>query len=137
MSALMPVESIGASALTAALPRTQAMAATVQASPSLEMQDEVGPIAPAATFDALTGASSIGATSVGGSFGRMVSNGLQQVNGQLISSQVDLQRLAVGDASNLHQIMINLEESRLSFQLMMQVRNRVLEAYQDIMKMPV
>ena len=74
---------------------------------------------------------------VSGSFGHLVSNGIAQVNNQLIGSQVDLQKLATGDAQNLHQIMINLEESRLSFQLMMQVRSRLLEAYQDIMKMPI
>jgi flagellar hook-basal body complex protein FliE len=67
----------------------------------------------------------------------MVSSGLQNVNEQLFTSQTDLQRLALGDAQNLHQIMIRLEESRLSFQLMMQVRNRLLEAYQDVMKMPI
>jgi flagellar hook-basal body complex protein FliE len=72
-----------------------------------------------------------------GSFAQMVSSGLQNVNDQLFTSQTDLQRLALGDAQNLHQIMINLEESRLSFQLMMQVRNRLLEAYQDVMKMPI
>jgi flagellar hook-basal body complex protein FliE len=45
--------------------------------------------------------------------------------------------LAVGNAENLHQIMIRLEESRLSFQLLMQVRGRLLEAYQDVMKMQI
>lgn len=70
-------------------------------------------------------------------FGQLVSQGLQQVNQQLMTSQTDLQRLAIGDAKNLHQIMIGLEESRLSFQLLMQVRNRMLEAYQDVMKMQV
>jgi flagellar hook-basal body complex protein FliE len=72
-----------------------------------------------------------------GSFGQLVTDGLAQLNGQLIGSQVDLQKLALGDAQNLHQIMINLEESRVNFQLMMQVRSRLLEAYQDIMKMPI
>jgi flagellar hook-basal body complex protein FliE len=71
------------------------------------------------------------------SFGDMVTQGLQQVNTQLNASQIALQRLATGDVQNLHQVMIGLEESRLSFQLFMQVRNRMLEAYQDIMKMQV
>ena len=77
------------------------------------------------------------ANAVPGSFGQLVADGVAQVNRQLVGSQVDLQNLALGDAQNLHQIMINLEESRLSFQLMMQVRSRLLEAYQDIMKMPL
>lgn len=72
-----------------------------------------------------------------GSFGSMVEKGLQQVNSQLMVSQADLQQLATGDAQNLHQIMIRLEESRISFQLLMQVRNRLLESYQEVMKMQV
>jgi flagellar hook-basal body complex protein FliE len=70
-------------------------------------------------------------------FGRMVTEGLDQVNQQLLGSQVDLQRLATGDVQNLHQVMIRLEESRLSLQFLLQVRSRLLEAYQDVMKMPV
>lgn len=71
------------------------------------------------------------------SFGNMVSQGLAQVNEQLQTSQADLQALASGDVQNLHQVMIRMEESRLSFQLMLQVRNRLLESYQDIMKMQI
>ncbi|MFZ6778056.1 flagellar hook-basal body complex protein FliE [Undibacterium sp. Ji83W] len=71
------------------------------------------------------------------SFGNMVSQGLAQVNEQLQTSQTDLQALATGDVQNLHQVMIRMEESRLSFQLMLQVRNRLLESYQDIMKMQI
>lgn len=71
------------------------------------------------------------------SFGNMVSQGLAQVNEQLQTSQSDLQALATGDVQNLHQVMIRMEESRLSFQLMLQVRNRLLESYQDIMKMQI
>lgn len=70
-------------------------------------------------------------------FTDLVSQGLQQVNTQINASQTALQRLALGDTQNLHQVMIGLEESRLSFQLFMQVRNRMLEAYQDIMKMQI
>ncbi|MGC3998559.1 MAG: flagellar hook-basal body complex protein FliE [Anaeromyxobacter sp.] len=73
----------------------------------------------------------------GASFGELVAQGLDKVNTQLMASQADMQRLAVGDVQNLHQVMIRMEESRLSFQLVMQVRNRLLEAYQDLMKMQV
>jgi flagellar hook-basal body complex protein FliE len=72
-----------------------------------------------------------------GGFGQMVSHGLGEVNRALMASQTDLQQLAVGNVQNLHQIMMRLEESRLSFQLLLQVRNRLLETYQDLMKMQV
>jgi flagellar hook-basal body complex protein FliE len=70
-------------------------------------------------------------------FAEMVGGALEKVNAQLLASQTDLQQLAVGDVENLHHVMIRLEESRLSFQLVMQVRNRLLEAYQDVMRMQV
>jgi flagellar hook-basal body complex protein FliE len=46
-------------------------------------------------------------------------------------------RLAAGDTDNLHQVMIALEEAKLSFQLMVQVRNKLLESYQDILRMQI
>ncbi len=70
-------------------------------------------------------------------FAGMVVSGLKEVNRQLTATQVDLQKLAVGDAASLHQVMAGLEEARLSFQLLMQVRSRLLEAYQDVMRMQV
>lgn len=41
-------------------------------------------------------------------------------------------RLVAGDVDNLHHIMIGLEEAKLAFQLAAQVRNRILDAYQEI-----
>jgi len=77
------------------------------------------------------------AAGVQGGFGNLVSQGVEHVNQQLLANQVDLQQLAVGNVENLHQVMIRLEDSRMQFQLMMQVRSRLLEGYQDIMKMQV
>lgn len=75
--------------------------------------------------------------SAAGSFGNLVSSGLDAVSRQLQTAQVDLQHLASGEVENLHQVMIRMEETRLSFQLMMQVRNRLLESYQEVMRMQV
>jgi flagellar hook-basal body complex protein FliE len=72
-----------------------------------------------------------------GHFGQLVTQGLDRVNNDLVASQVDMQRLATGNASDLHNVMIHLEQSQLSFQLMMQVRSRLLDAYSDVMKMQV
>jgi flagellar hook-basal body complex protein FliE len=82
-------------------------------------------------------ASSVSPAAEGPNFGQLVSQGLQTVNQQLQTSQVDLQRLASGEVENLHQVMLRLEQSRLSFQLMLQVRNRLLESYQEVMRMQV
>lgn len=118
MTAFLPVE-----ALSALSQQAQSMVATANAQ---SLQGPAAAMAPGAS-----------AEPVMGSFGQLVSDGLSKVNSQLNGSQVDLQKLAMGDAQNLHQIMISMEESRVSFQLLMQVRSRLLEAYQDVMKMPI
>ena len=100
---------------------------TIEAIAALGAHDEVGPIAPLPPVGTTAAA--------GGSFALQVGEGLQALNQQLLGSQVDLQRLAAGDADNLHEVMVRLEESRIALQLTLQVRNRVLEAYQDVMRM--
>lgn len=62
---------------------------------------------------------------------------LGAVNSRLITAEHGVQQLAVGEASNLHEVMIHLEEAKLSFQLLAQVRNRLLDAYQEVMRMQV
>lgn len=100
-------------------------------------------IAPVAAIQlpSLEAAMPAGVAGVGGatptSFGNLVSNGLQQVSAQLNVTQADLQSLATGNVDNLHQVMLRMEESRMSFQLMLQVRNRLLESYQEMMRMQV
>jgi flagellar hook-basal body complex protein FliE len=79
----------------------------------------------------------VGSSGTASPFGTAVTQGLQQVDGSLQASQADLQRLAAGDVSSLHQVMVRLEESRLSMQLVLQVRNRLLESYQELMRMQV
>ena len=101
----------------------------VDALPALGAHDEVAPLrAPGVLPSAGPGASS---------FADRIGRGLEDLNTQLLGSQRDLQALAVGEAENLHEIMIRLEESRMALQLMLQVRNRVLDAYQDVMRMQV
>ena len=102
--------------------------------------DFIAAIAPAREPGLASVASSVDITrpsDATGSFGSLVTDGLNHLNAQLQTSQVDLQHLATGNVDNLHQIMIRMEETRLSFQLMLQVRNRLLESYQDVMRMQV
>jgi flagellar hook-basal body complex protein FliE len=73
----------------------------------------------------------------GADFGAWLSQSLDGVNRQLVQADQGLQGLATGDAQNLHQVMIALEEARVGVQLMVQVRNRLLEAYQEILRMQV
>jgi len=47
------------------------------------------------------------------------------------------QRLISGDVTDVHQVMIAGEEASVAFELMMEIRNKLLEAYQEVMRMQV
>lgn len=70
-------------------------------------------------------------------FASWFSRELESINSQLVQADRSVQRLAVGDAASLHDTMIQLEQARLALQLAMQVRTKVLEAYQEVMRMQV
>jgi len=69
------------------------------------------------------------------SFSQWMAREMQSVNGQLEKSEQLTQDLALGKVDNLHHVMIELEKSRLSLQLMLQIRNHVLDAYNDVVRM--
>ena len=72
-----------------------------------------------------------------GGFAAWMSRETAAANDQLLQADHLLQRLAAGETTNLHQVMIGVEQARLTFQLFVQVRNRLLESYQDILRMQV
>ena len=72
----------------------------------------------------------------GSSFGKLLSEAIQQVNDVEKTSQGELQKY-LSNESDLHSVMIALEKADLSFQLMMQVRNKIVQAYQEVMRSQV
>lgn len=73
----------------------------------------------------------------GTDFGAWVARELEVVNQKIETADIALRKLAVGQAANLHETMMALESAKLSFELVVQVRNRILEAYQEMIRMQV
>lgn len=46
-------------------------------------------------------------------------------------------RLAAGEPIELHEVLLATEKASIAFQLAVQVRNKIVEAYQDVMRMQV
>jgi flagellar hook-basal body complex protein FliE len=70
-------------------------------------------------------------------FASWMDQGLANLNAQLVSAEQGVQKLASGNAENLHEVMLQLEQARLAMQVAAQVRSRVVEAYQEVMRMQV
>lgn len=71
------------------------------------------------------------------SFGEMLKSHLTEVNHLQTSADTAVRKLASGQDKDIHNTMIAMEKAGVAFQLTMQVRNKVLEAYQEIMRMQV
>jgi flagellar hook-basal body complex protein FliE len=59
------------------------------------------------------------------------------VNTQQLNASQQVGALQSGANVPLHQAVISMEEASVSFQMMVEVRNRLLESYQEIMRMQV
>ena len=70
-------------------------------------------------------------------FGEWFANEMQALNDQIRTSETNLEKLATGEMNNLHEVMMSLEKAKLSFQLTLEIRNKLLEGYQEIMRMQI
>jgi len=70
-------------------------------------------------------------------FGALLADSLAQVNRLQHEADQAITELATGKSTTLHDTMLALEKADLSFRLMMQVRNKIVEAYQEVIRMQV
>ncbi len=71
----------------------------------------------------------------GSSFASVLSNAVHTVDQLHDSAASQVSNLLQGGGADLNNVMIAVEKADVSFQLMMQVRNKIVSAYQDIEKM--
>jgi flagellar hook-basal body complex protein FliE len=69
------------------------------------------------------------------SFSSLLGKMVSEVNAQQQASAQSVSALQSGANVPLHQAVISMEEASVSFQLMVEVRNRLLESYQEVMRM--
>jgi flagellar hook-basal body complex protein FliE len=69
------------------------------------------------------------------SFASMLLDGADKVNSQLIQADAKVRAFALDDSVPVHEVTFALEQARMSVELMMQVRTRLLEGYQQLMNM--
>jgi flagellar hook-basal body complex protein FliE len=75
--------------------------------------------------------------SIGSQFAEALKGSIAEVNQAQVAADRASEQMAVGETKNLHETMIKLEEADISLRLMVQVRNKAVEAYQEIMRMQV
>lgn len=110
------------------LPKPELKTSGPNAIPAQELQ-ELPPVIPQI--------SAPGAGDSGASFGNMLGRLVGEVNEKQAVAGAAMQGLLKGENVSLHQAMIAMEEASVSFQLMTEVRNKLLESYQELMRMQI
>ena len=72
-----------------------------------------------------------------GGFGKMFEQMISSVDAKESQAQSITRDVLLGKNDQVHQSLIAMKEANVAFQLMVQVRNKVVESYQELMRMPV
>lgn len=70
-----------------------------------------------------------------GGFGATLKDAINQVNDLSDNSDQKVTELVQGDRQDVHNVMIAVEKADIAFELMMQVRNKIVSAYQEVSKL--
>ena len=96
---------------------------------------------PAAELQKLAGQPEVAPTQPGaahaGSFSNFLGQMVQDVNTRQVAAGDAVNGLLSGQNVSLHQAMIAMEEASVTFQLMVEVRNKLLDSYQELMRMQI
>ncbi|HEY2801370.1 MAG TPA: flagellar hook-basal body complex protein FliE [Chthoniobacterales bacterium] len=71
------------------------------------------------------------------SFSNFIDNAVQEVDGKMKAAASDQAEVLTGETNNLHQAMISMQEASVAFSLMVEVRNKLVDSYQELMRMQV
>ena len=71
----------------------------------------------------------------GGSFTESLANAMDQVESLRTDAQQQVTSLLSGNGGELHSTMIAVEKADVAFQLMMQMRNKIVSAYEEVARM--
>jgi flagellar hook-basal body complex protein FliE len=70
-------------------------------------------------------------------FSAFLKDALNKVNEQQVQADQLTEKLVKGENVDLHQVMIAAQKASISLQLALEVRNKVIEAYQEMMRMQI
>lgn len=91
---------------------------------------------PAQSGSAL-GTTKTSSSGTAGDFGDLVMNAVESIDRTEKSAEAEIGRAVSGESPDLHKTIIQLQTAEMKFQLGLQVRNKLIGAYEEIMRMQV
>ena len=93
--------------------------------------------APSGLFPQISSGASSATTGASDSFGSVVKNAVESIEKSQQAANQEVAKAVTGESPDLHRTIIALQTADLSFQFGLQVRNKVIGAYEEIMRMQV
>ncbi len=72
-----------------------------------------------------------------GGFGKLLEGMIKDVNNLQTQANQAVEKVQTEESGSIHEVMIAMEKADIAFRTMMQVRNKLLEAYQEVMRLQV
>jgi flagellar hook-basal body complex protein FliE len=91
----------------------------------------------ASALGGLAGASAPQSAASTKSFSEIMEQLVGEVDGTIKAADTQKAKVLSGESTNLHQAMIAMQEAGVAFSMMVEVRNKLVESYQEIMRMQV
>ncbi|MBD3344700.1 MAG: flagellar hook-basal body complex protein FliE [Chitinivibrionales bacterium] len=60
---------------------------------------------------------------------------MKDVNDMQVKADKSIEKMVAGEITDVHQVMSAVEEANVAFNMMMEIRNKVMDAYQEVMRM--
>lgn len=100
--------------------------------------NQINPIGPIGEVPKLAPSQGVGqgagTQKAGASFGDTLKGFLSDVNQMQIKADQSIEKMASGEITDVHQVMSSVEEANTAFNMMMEIRNKCMDAYQEIMR---
>jgi flagellar hook-basal body complex protein FliE len=120
-------------AIAAAMRAQQQAAQNISGGASLQAGQGLGATEAPGASGPLGGVGSIGGTEAT-SFAKQLSDGLSQVTDRVAATDQLPEQMLNGEVSDFHDVAIQLKQSDLSFRFALQVRNKLIDAYREVMR---
>ncbi len=91
----------------------------------------------AAEFKSISSPKKTQESSDGSSFADVFDNYLKETNELQNSADQSLSKLVAGETDDVHEVMLAMSKADVSFRMMVEVRNKLIEAYKEVMRMQV
>ncbi len=102
------------------------------------MAAPVNPLSSLAPISSIRTPAMAGETAAAGeAFRGLLADAIGRVEQHRLNSQLTVERFLSGESEELHRVALSVQQAELAFELFVQVKNKVVQAYQEVMRMQV